>query len=169
MPLFLSKHLCSSGLNRPPLLIQVLRSDSLNRADCQCHRTWLRMAPVLNEAGYSPQGCQMAITWFLYWMYLAFGLEGLRLRYATLQNLIPSFPWIVPLRPPPRCNPRKGRDQILPSGNLDSPDLRAAAASKSVECIHRVRREVPFADHCVPAFKAMPINSHARSECGGRT
>ena len=25
-----------------------------------------------------------------------FGLEGLWLRYATLQNLIPSFPWIAP-------------------------------------------------------------------------
>ena len=39
-------------------------------------------------------------------------------RYATLQNLIPSFPWIAPPRPPPWPNPRKGRDQILPSGNL---------------------------------------------------
>ena len=36
---------------------------------------------------------------------------------ARWQNLIPSFPWIVPPRPPPRRNPRKGRDQILPSGN----------------------------------------------------
>ena len=47
-----------------------------------------------------------------------FGLEGLWLRYAALQNLIPSFPWIAPPHPPPRHNPRKGRDQILPSGNL---------------------------------------------------
>ena len=47
-----------------------------------------------------------------------FGLEGLWLRYATLQNLIPSFSWIVPPRPPPWHDPRKGRDQILPSGNL---------------------------------------------------
>ena len=31
---------------------------------------------------------------------------------ATLQNLIPSFPWIAPPRPP-----RKGWDQILPTGN----------------------------------------------------
>ena len=30
-----------------------------------------------------------------------FGLSGLWLRYATLQNLIPSFPWIAPPRPPP--------------------------------------------------------------------
>ena len=37
---------------------------------------------------------------------------------ATLQNLIPSFPWIAPPHPPPWHNPRKGRDQILPSGNL---------------------------------------------------
>ena len=31
--------------------------------------------------------------------------------------MIPSFPWIVPPRPPTRRNPRKGRDQISPSGN----------------------------------------------------
>ena len=47
--------------------------------------------------------------------------SGLWLRYATLQNLIPSFPWIAPPRPPPWRNPRKGRDQILPSGNLAQP------------------------------------------------
>ena len=39
-----------------------------------------------------------------------FGLGGLWLRYATLQNLIPSFPWIAPPRPPPWRNPRQGRD-----------------------------------------------------------
>ena len=31
------------------------------------------------------------------------------LRYDALQNLIPFFPWIAP----------PGRDQILPSGNLE--------------------------------------------------
>ena len=31
--------------------------------------------------------------------------------------MIPSFPWIAPPHPPPWRNPRKGRDQILPSGN----------------------------------------------------
>ena len=35
-----------------------------------------------------------------------FGLEGLWLRYAALQNLIPSFPWIAPPRPSPWRNPR---------------------------------------------------------------
>ncbi len=50
-------------------------------------------------------------------MCLALRATGLWLRYATLQNLIPSFPWIAPPRPPPWRNPRKGRDQILPSGN----------------------------------------------------
>ena len=50
-------------------------------------------------------------------MCLALRASGLWLRYATLQNLIPSFPWIAPPRPPPWRNPRKGRDQILPSGN----------------------------------------------------
>ena len=49
---------------------------------------------------------------------LALWASGLWLRYATLQNLIPSFPWIAPPRPPPRLNPRKGRDQILLSSNL---------------------------------------------------
>ena len=44
-------------------------------------------------------------------MYLAPWALGLWLCYATLQNLIPSFPW---------RNPRQGRDQILPSGNLAS-------------------------------------------------
>ena len=44
-------------------------------------------------------------------MCLALRASGLWLRYARLQNLIPSFP-------PPWRNPRKGRDQILPSGNL---------------------------------------------------
>ena len=39
-------------------------------------------------------------------------------KQATLQNLIPSFPWIAPPHPPPWRNPRKGRDQILPSGKL---------------------------------------------------
>ena len=38
-------------------------------------------------------------------MCLALGTSGLWLRYAAV--------------PPPQRNPRKGRDQILPSGNLD--------------------------------------------------
>ena len=62
--------------------------------------------------------CQMAIAGFLDRMCLALRASGLWLRYATLQNLIPSFPWIAPPHPPPWRNPRKGRDQILPSGNL---------------------------------------------------
>ena len=37
-------------------------------------------------------------------MCLALRASGLWLRYATLQNLIPSFPWIAPPRPPP-CAP----------------------------------------------------------------
>ena len=62
-------------------------------------------------------GCQTAIAVFLNRMCLALRASGLWLRYATLQNLIPSFPWIAPPCPPPWHNPRKGRDQILPSGN----------------------------------------------------
>ena len=51
-------------------------------------------------------------------MCLALRASGLWLRYAALQNLIPSVPWIAPPHPPPWHNPRKGRDQIFPSGNL---------------------------------------------------
>ena len=69
----------------------------------------------------------MAIARFLDRMCLALRACGLWLRYATLQNLIPSFPWIAPPRPPPWCNPRKGRDQILPSGKLEL-DRAAAVA-----------------------------------------
>ena len=60
----------------------------------------------------------MAIARFLYRMRLALQASGLWLRYVALQNVIPSFPWIGPPRPPPWRNTRKGRDQILPSGNL---------------------------------------------------
>ena len=67
-------------------------------------------------------GCQIAIARFLDRMCLALWASGLWFRYATLQNVIPSFPWIAPPRPPPWRNPRKGRDQILPSGNLDVND-----------------------------------------------
>ena len=43
-------------------------------------------------------------------------------KVARWQNVIPSFPLIAPPRPPLWRNARKGRDQILPSGN---PDLKA--------------------------------------------
>ena len=57
--------------------------------------------------------CQIAIARFLDHMCLALWASGLWLRYAALQNLIPSFPWIAPPCPPPWHNPRRGRDQIL--------------------------------------------------------
>ena len=38
----------------------------------------------------------MAISRFLDLVCLAFQASGLWLRYAALQNLIPSFPWIAP-------------------------------------------------------------------------
>ena len=57
---------------------------------------------------------------FLDRMCLALRASGLWLRYAMLQSLIPSFPGIAPPRPPPWHTPRKGRDQILPSGNTVS-------------------------------------------------
>ena len=51
------------------------------------------------------------------------------LRYAP--NLIPSFPWIAPPRPPPWQNPRQGRDEILPSGNPVHDYLRSRAFAVS--------------------------------------
>ena len=74
-------------------------------------------------------GCQMAIARCLDRMCLALRASGLWLRYATLPNLIPSFPWIAPPRPPPWRNPRKGRDQILPSGNLGYNQCLARSSS----------------------------------------
>ena len=60
-----------------------------------------------------------------------------------LQNWIPSFPWIAPPRPPPWHNPRKGRDQILPSGNT------AVRAPMATWCICFLRltplREIHYA------------------------
>ena len=83
----------------------------LSRHNAVTARSTAAAAPV--------HGCQMAIAGFLDCMYLALRASGLWLRYATLQNMIPSFPWTVPPCPPPWLNPRKGRDQILPSGNTD--------------------------------------------------
>ena len=53
----------------------------------------------------------MAIARFLDRMCLALQASELWLRYATLQNLIPSFSWIVP------GWRAWGHNQILPSGN----------------------------------------------------
>ena len=72
-----------------------------------------------------------------------YGLDGLWLRYATLQNLIPSFPWIAPPRPPPWRNPKKGRDQILPSGNIgDNPNLETGLVAVPLEVHVRLARRV---------------------------
>ena len=48
-------------------------------------------APVV-ERFCKVHGCQMAIAGFLDRMFLALWASELWLRYATLQNLIPSFP-----------------------------------------------------------------------------
>ena len=62
-------------------------------------------------------------------MCLALWASGLWIRYAALQNLILSFPWIGPPRSPPWRNPRKGRDHILPSGNLATTSAATATAA----------------------------------------
>ena len=49
--------------------------------------------------------------------------ELLEVQVARWQNLIPSFPWIAPGWRAWGRNPRKGRDQILPSGNLHLKEL----------------------------------------------
>ena len=67
----------------------------------------------------SRHGCQMARAKLLDCVW-PFWLEGLLLCYATLQNLIPSSPWIAPPSTQSWRNPRKGRDQMLPSGNTAS-------------------------------------------------
>ena len=75
-------------------------------------------------------GCQMAIAKFLDFRHLALGASGLWLCYSTLQNLIPSVPWIAS----PPSNPaqsRKGRDQTLPSGNLGAYRGSTSAATSS--------------------------------------
>ena len=86
---------------------------------CSVCSRWLGHSSSADRDRILRQGCQMAIARFLDPMCLALRASALWLRYATLQNLFPSFPWIAPPpRPPPWRNPRKGRNQILPSGNL---------------------------------------------------
>ena len=49
---------------------------------------------------------------------------------ATVQNLIPSFHWILPVLGG-RRNPRKGNDQIWPSGNTDFKSIQLKLNIKS--------------------------------------
>ena len=58
---------------------------------------------LLNQPKRLHHACKMAIASVLDRMCLALRASGLWLRYPALQNLIPSFPWIVPptLHPSP--------------------------------------------------------------------
>ena len=56
----------------------------------------------VSTTGKVKHGCQMAVARFLECMCLALRASGVWLRYAALQNLIPSFPWIAP---PPALHP----------------------------------------------------------------
>ena len=91
-------------------------------------------------------GCPMLIILrvarFLDHMCLALRASGLWLCYATLQNLIPSFPWIAPPRPPPQRNSRKGRDQILPSGNTGAAGLSTRSRERWVVTVLQVLRRM---------------------------
>ena len=67
-------------------------------------------------------GCQMVIARFKDCRVWPFGLEGLWLRYAPLRYAAKFDPFLsldCAPSPPHWRNPRKGRDQILPSGDLD--------------------------------------------------
>ena len=86
-------------------------------AATQCPSVLLRRTKPVKVALSPSHGCQMALDLCFRSYCLALRASGLWLRFAALQNLIPSFPWIAHPRPRPRRNPRKGRDQILPSGN----------------------------------------------------
>ena len=63
---------------------------------------WINQMIVLRVCVFPPplssryHGCQMTISRFLDCMCLPPWASGLWLRYATLQNLIPTFPWIAP-------------------------------------------------------------------------
>ena len=60
-----------------------------------------RCAPARSSNPCPPRyGCQMPTARFLDHVCLALRASELWLRYATLQNFIPSFPWIAPPRPP---------------------------------------------------------------------
>ena len=96
-------------------------------------------------------GCQMAIARFLDRMCLALRASGRWLRYAALQNLIPSFPWIAPGWRV--WGARKGRDQILPSGNLllDSSRRQHCCSSPlSLSPSLRFACQKPHVRACVP-------------------
>ena len=111
----------------------------------------------------------MAVARFLDRMCLALRASGLWLRYATLQNLIPSFPWIAPQRPPPWRNPRKRRDQILPSGNLGGHRItsngivRRAVALKKVSYVREEERRGRPRDRSTETARCDQICFHSPS------
>ena len=53
--------------------------------------------PFCMQMEAAAHSCRMAIARFLDSMCFALRASGLWLRYAMLQNLIPSFPWIAPV------------------------------------------------------------------------
>ena len=63
-----------------------------------CPRAWTTCASsrrTSTSSSSTRHGCQMAIVGFLDRMCLALRASGLWHRFAALQNLIPSFPWIA--------------------------------------------------------------------------
>ena len=80
-------------------------------------------------------------------------------KVARWQNLIPYSPWIAPGWRAWGSNPRKGRDQILPSGNLVPSSFRPIQFRRSPSFCHV---------HNIPRLLARTGNANvvlARSEC----
>ena len=69
----------------------------ITRSGCRDEFTRPKAHLFIIPVGGRDHGCQIAIARFLGRMCLAFQASGLWLRYATLQIVIPSFPWIAPL------------------------------------------------------------------------
>ena len=124
-------------------------------------------------------GCQIALARFLDCMCLALRASGLWLRYATLQNLIPSFHWIAPPRPPPWHqpwrNPRKRRRgaTFLFLGSRWGLGQRMIlvlitfpSSSTSIHCKHRTFRLSEMACQFVTAACSCLIRT---TERGGET
>ena len=98
---------------------------------------------------------------------MALRASGLWLRYATLQNLIPSFPWIAPPRPPPWRTPRKGRDQILPSGNTDHHhhERVVGVVTGPEAVIPMPQQPTATTTHCCHHHRGIAILHHYSSTC----
>ena len=84
----------------------------------------------------------MAIAGFLDRMCLALRASGLWLRYATLQNLIPSFPWIAPHALHPGAIQGKEGIKFCHLATLFQPPGRIRSSGKFESAQHADRRRL---------------------------